>query len=917
MRGWRRFAGVAAAMSLAGGLGVVLAPPAAAAIIMVNTLGDAPGACPGTCTLRAAILAANLAPGDDEIQFSVNGTIVLADAAELVVNAIDNSALTIRGNGVGNTIIDAADASRVINVTGSDPITLSNLTIQNGITPPAGNGAGVNNGGSSVTTTNVNFTSNDAVASGGAISAFGVTITGGTFHDNSGFAAGAISIANGTISDATFTANSSTSNRGGAVIWNGSLTVTDSTFGGPNLADGNTATVAGGALATISGVTTLSVTGSTFQNNDGGTEAGAIYVSSGSTTMTITTSTFETNEGNTSGGAIVLDDESAGPGRTLTISQSTFNGNKLTSPGNGAAIRTEGLVSPTSTTITNNTFDANDGTTSGGAISSDGSSTLLSHNTFHGNDATTGSAVAVVSGGTVAAANIFDANSNTACTGTVTDGGYNLTFGDTVGSTCPVTGTSFVGDPDLGALQLNPPGTTKTRAPDPTSPAVDAIPEGQCPPPTTDQRGITRPQGATSECDIGAYELDQLGTFVPLPPVRILDTRPAPLNVGGGGVLTPQETRDVDVMPAGGIPNEGVSAILVNVTATGPTKAGWLTLFPADADLPTAANLNFVAGQTVPNLVVVKVGTVGGDAGKISINNTGGCACAGNVHVIMDVAGYYLDSSQPPAAGFTGVTPTRILDTRPAPLHVGPLNMFGPQAVQELPVGGVGGSGVPADADAVVMNVTATSPTANGWLTIYPGDGGPVPPTAANLNFVAGQTVPNLVTVKLGDGAAADAVKIANTFGCSCAGSVHVIVDVVGYYEQAVGDGLITIVPTRIRDTRAAPLTVGGPAGAVAPQGDLLVDPNVAPGLPPVGQYSAIVVNVTATGASQAGWLTVYPSDESLPTAANLNFLAGQTVPNLVKIAVGADGKIKINNTGGCACAGTTHVIVDLIGYFR
>lgn len=59
-------------------------------------------------------------------------------------------------------------------------------------------------------------------------------------------------------------------------------------------------------------------------------------------------------------------------------------------------------------------------------------------------------------------------------------------------------------NPDLGALAVNAPGTTATMALGAGSPAADRVANG-CPPPSTDQRGATRPQG--SACDIGAYEL--------------------------------------------------------------------------------------------------------------------------------------------------------------------------------------------------------------------------------------------------------------------------------------------------------------------------------------------------------------------------------------------------------------------------
>ena len=87
-----------------------------------------------------------------------------------------------------------------------------------------------------------------------------------------------------------------------------------------------------------------------------------------------------------------------------------------------------------------------------------------------------------------------------------------------------------------------------------------------------------------------------------------------------------------------------------------PHHRGYLTAWPTGQGQPTASNLNFTPGQTVPNLVVVPVGT----DGTIQIFN----GSPGTVDVIVDVAGYYL-SGTPTAAGTLGpLTPARILDTR-------------------------------------------------------------------------------------------------------------------------------------------------------------------------------------------------------------------------------------------------------------
>jgi hypothetical protein len=117
--------------------------------------------------------------------------------------------------------------------------------------------------------------------------------------------------------------------------------------------------------------------------------------------------------------------------------------------------------------------------------------------------------------------------------------------------------------------------------------------------------------------------------FEPLAPARILDTR-SPSNPVGPG-----ESRVLQVTGAGGVPADA-TAVVLNVTAVTPTAGGWLTLYPADAPLPVASNVNFSAGQVVPNAVSVKLGAVGADLGRIKIYNS-----AGQTHVIIDVAGYY------------------------------------------------------------------------------------------------------------------------------------------------------------------------------------------------------------------------------------------------------------------------------------
>ena len=155
-------------------------------------------------------------------------------------------------------------------------------------------------------------------------------------------------------------------------------------------------------------------------------------------------------------------------------------------------------------------------------------------------------------------------------------------------------------------------------------------------------------------------------------------------------------------------------------------------------------------------------------------------------------------------ATFHPVTPRRLLDSRgPTGGWNGKLTAGTPRPLAVAS----GGLGVPFSATAAVLNVTVVESDAASFLTVYPNQPfptSPPPPNASNLNFVAGEIVPNLVTVKLGT-LGAVLISTAN-------GSTDVVVDIVGYYDDGNGGGgLFTpITPQRMLDSAGRP--AGGPA---------------------------------------------------------------------------------------------------------
>ncbi|MEO3939253.1 CHAP domain-containing protein [Dermatophilaceae bacterium Soc4.6] len=376
------------------------------------------------------------------------------------------------------------------------------------------------------------------------------------------------------------------------------------------------------------------------------------------------------------------------------------------------------------------------------------------------------------------------------------------------------------------------------------------------------------------------------GAIVGVTPSRVLDTRTG--NGATAGPLAAGGTVALQVLGRGGLPPSGVSAVVVNLTATSSTTSGYLVAYPSGTARPTASTLNFSAHQTVPNLAMVAVGA----DGKIAITNGG----AGTVHVVADISGYVVAGNATTPGAVTPVRPTRLLDTRSGP-GAAPL---APSTGVSLPVLGQGP--VPANgASAVVLNVTVVGAQAGGYLTVYPS--GASRPQASNLNFGRAAAVANLVVVPVG---ADGRVVLFN----SSPGTTHVIADVAGWVMAgaATTPGAATaLVPARLLDTRFG---TGAAVGAVPGNGTVHLSVLGRGGLPATG-VSAVLLNVTVTAAAQAGYITVYPDGSSTPPSSNLNFVAGQTVANLVLVPVGPNGQVALKNTS----PGAAHLVADVVGY--
>ncbi len=227
--------------------------------------------------------------------------------------------------------------------------------------------------------------------------------------------------------------------------------------------------------------------------------------------------------------------------------------------------------------------------------------------------------------------------------------------------------------------------------------------------------------------DLGGWWSDGPDRFGSIAPVRVYDTRQP-----GGSPLARFVVREVKI-PATVIP-EGSTAALVNLTVDRAAAAGYLTAFPCGQPVPPSSNLNFVAREARAVAAIVGLG----------IGNTLCVMSDVAADVIVDVNGYYAPAPQfGPTADLSPLSGTRILDTRNG--IGGPLAPFQAGETRKIdPVALVPGG---AEASAVMLNVIAANPRADGYLTIFPCSSNR--PEVSSVNFTAPAEATNLATVEL------------------------------------------------------------------------------------------------------------------------------------------------------------------------
>lgn len=393
--------------------------------------------------------------------------------------------------------------------------------------------------------------------------------------------------------------------------------------------------------------------------------------------------------------------------------------------------------------------------------------------------------------------------------------------------------------------------------------------------------------------DISATPPPPLASPVSLVPARLLDSRHGEATVDGVsagiGRRSAGSVTEVTVAGRGGVAADA-RAVILNVAAVLPDADGHLSVYPCGAPAPLASNLNYAPGQVIANSVFTEVGA----DGTVCVHTHA------STDLVVDVGGYTTVRS-----GLLPIGPARLMDSRTGTVVTGyetwdEVDRLAAGSVTEFAVSGgpwpLGGL-VPYTAKAVMLNVTAVLPEASGHLTVFPC-GEPIP-LASSLNYAAGDVIASSAFTRIGDNGNVCVHTHATT---------DVVVDVSGYTPS--DDGLRSLVPARLLDSRGGAETVDGVSAGIGrrPAGSVTeVSVTDRGGVP--SDAAAVVLDVISVLPDAAGFLTVYPCGTPRPLASSLNSAAGQVIANSVFTQVGVDGKVCIYTLSA------VDIVVDVTGH--
>ena len=372
-----------------------------------------------------------------------------------------------------------------------------------------------------------------------------------------------------------------------------------------------------------------------------------------------------------------------------------------------------------------------------------------------------------------------------------------------------------------------------------------------------------------------AAPLPGLAGFVPVDPVKIYDSRSA-----GTLPLGPRGRVDLQIPGAGPLPENGVSAVALSVTASCASAATALTAWPAGRTMPSAPTLTVPAGSTTSTLAVTPVG----GNGMVSVGGS-----TATTELSVHVVGYYPSTG---GQGFRPMRPLRLYDSRRDPagtVAAGTSRVIDVPALGRVPATSITG---------VLLNVTATGASGSGSLTVASPDFDRKPTTVA---FAGVGPVKTRAVARLENG----------RFKLTASGSAtDVSVDVTGFWSAppAAAPRFQARAATRVLDTRSG---LGAPAARIDQGGVVSLKVAGRGKLVPLAARAA-VLNVSAVDASRPTFVTAWPRGSARPALPDLSVPPARTTSNLVVVPVGTNGRVQLTNGSG-----SVHLVADLVGFYR
>jgi hypothetical protein len=347
--------------------------------------------------------------------------------------------------------------------------------------------------------------------------------------------------------------------------------------------------------------------------------------------------------------------------------------------------------------------------------------------------------------------------------------------------------------------------------------------------------------------------------------------------------------RTVQVAGRGGIPADAV-AVTGNLTVTGQTAAGYVSLTPTATATPATSTLNFPAGDNRANNVTIRLGP-GGSLAAVYRAPAGAAT-----QLLLDVTGYFTTAAD--GLAYRSLGPVRVLDTRVGTGLSGAFATNVPRTVQVA-----GRAGIPASALAITGNLTVTGQTRAGYVSLTPAP--TTTPATSTINFPAGDNRANGVVVPLGPGG-----TLAAVYKAGASGTTHLILDVTGYFAaDPAGARWVPLEPARVLDTRTGTGLAGAFTANVARTLGVAGVAGVAPGA------VAITANLTVTEQTAAGYASVTVVPTTTPATSTLNFPLGDNRANGLVAPLSGTGTISLVYKAGTGR--TAHLLLDVTGYFR